>query len=130
MDTSEPFFNMCIRAFKYIGITSDGGEFIMKPLDPPKKWPGKGLLLASHPGNTPVIGQLYRQDQLQEMINTEIDIPYGQLLIDVFYKWIKETYKPYPFMDNSITWEQLWLAFVMKEKYNKVWNGEDWIKKE
>jgi hypothetical protein len=24
--------------------------------------------------------------------------------------------------------EQLWLAFVMKEKYNKVWNGEDWVK--
>jgi predicted Abi (CAAX) family protease len=24
--------------------------------------------------------------------------------------------------------EQLWLAFVMKEQYNKVWNGKDWIK--
>ncbi len=23
--------------------------------------------------------------------------------------------------------EQLWLAFVMKEKYNKVWDGEEWI---
>ena len=23
--------------------------------------------------------------------------------------------------------EQLWLAFVMKEKYNKTWNGENWI---
>ena len=22
--------------------------------------------------------------------------------------------------------EQLWLAFVMKEKYNKTWNGEEW----
>ncbi len=22
--------------------------------------------------------------------------------------------------------EQLWLAFVMKEKYNKKWNGEEW----
>lgn len=26
------------------------------------------------------------------------------------------------------SFEQLWLAFVMKEKYNKTWNGEDWIK--
>ncbi len=24
------------------------------------------------------------------------------------------------------SWEQLWLAFVMKEKFNKVWNGEEW----
>lgn len=23
---------------------------------------------------------------------------------------------------------QLWLAFVMKELYNKVWNGEEWVK--
>ncbi len=23
--------------------------------------------------------------------------------------------------------EQLWLAFVMKEKYNKVWTGEEWV---
>lgn len=23
--------------------------------------------------------------------------------------------------------EQLWLAFVMEEKYNKSWNGKDWI---
>lgn len=24
--------------------------------------------------------------------------------------------------------EQLWLAFVMKEKYNKVWNGKEWVR--
>ena len=24
--------------------------------------------------------------------------------------------------------EQLWLAFVMKEKYGKIWNGTDWVK--
>ena len=27
---------------------------------------------------------------------------------------------------NTYSMEQLWLAFVMKEKYNKVWNGKDW----
>lgn len=27
---------------------------------------------------------------------------------------------------NFISMEQLWLAFVMKEKYNKMWNGKDW----
>jgi hypothetical protein len=24
--------------------------------------------------------------------------------------------------------EQLWMAFVMKELYSKIWNGEDWVK--
>jgi len=23
--------------------------------------------------------------------------------------------------------EQAWLRVVMKEKYNKTWNGEDWV---
>ena len=27
------------------------------------------------------------------------------------------------------SWEQLWLAFVMKEKYNKTWNGNEWVGK-
>lgn len=26
----------------------------------------------------------------------------------------------------SWSMEQLWLAFVMREKFNKTWNGEDW----
>lgn len=25
--------------------------------------------------------------------------------------------------------EELWLVFVMYEKYNKIWNGEDWVPK-
>ena len=30
----------------------------------------------------------------------------------------------------SMSFEQLWLGFVMKEKYNKVWNGEAWLKQD
>ena len=26
------------------------------------------------------------------------------------------------------SFEQLWLVFVMKEKYGKTWNGQDWVK--
>ena len=28
---------------------------------------------------------------------------------------------------NTTSYEQLWLAFVMKE-YGKVWNGEEWVR--
>lgn len=27
----------------------------------------------------------------------------------------------------GMTMEQLWLVFVMKERWNKVWNGEEWL---
>jgi len=29
---------------------------------------------------------------------------------------------------QDTTMDELWLTFVMKEKYNKIWNGETWIK--
>ena len=25
------------------------------------------------------------------------------------------------------SWGQIWLSFVMKEKYNKSWKGETWV---
>ena len=74
---------------------------------------------------------LPRQDQLQEMV-MEI-MPYKNCsnsvtnLIDTFShevlsgedKFIESTVSM-----NSM--EQLWLAFVMKEKFSKTWNGEGW----
>ena len=59
---------------------------------------------------------IYSQDQLQEMF--DLSIP--TLLTD-FYQWAIG--KPRLYFNSM---EQLWLAFVMKEKFNKVWNGNDW----
>lgn len=58
-----------------------------------------------------------RQDELQDMVwlGTATSI-YYQL------RHITEFQMKY----SCQTMEQLWLAFVMKEKYNKTWNGEDW----
>ncbi len=38
----------------------------------------------------------------------------------------------YLIIDNDTTYfaknmEILWLMFIMKEKYNKKWNGKEWI---
>ena len=72
---------------------------------------------------------LPRQDRLQEMI--EEGNAYT-LTID-FLNWMeKESRKPYPddqmIMRLRFSMEQLWLAFVMKEKYNKTWDGKEWVK--
>jgi len=35
------------------------------------------------------------------------------------------------FHESTGTWlptEEFWISFVMKELYDKIWNGEDWIK--
>ena len=69
---------------------------------------------------------LFRQDQLQEMVGIESRY---QLLhkFDMFYH---NLYIDFVSVDASFTsMEQLWLAFVMKEKFNKIWDDkkEEWI---
>lgn len=75
---------------------------------------------------------LPRQDQLQEMV-----IKYGKdikpewfpcllYVVDFFLKPYAiecERSTGYPFPN---TMEQMWLSFVMKDKYNKVWTGDIW----
>ncbi len=74
---------------------------------------------------------LPRQDQLQEMIASYPEHWIG------FLNWSNIPYpitiyehqkqQPYPFWHFK-SMEQLWLAFVMKEKYCKIWSDEQWIR--
>ena len=76
---------------------------------------------------------LPRQDQLQEMIEDETLFP-AHRRATLIVNWLqneqwfdKDGNSHWKHQINYDSMEQLWLAFVMKEKYNKVWNGEDWI---
>jgi len=64
------------------------------------------------------------QDQLQEMLGRIVpDIHLRKCLIGWYMTWeCGGQYQTY----GSL--EQLWLAFVMKECFGKVWHGEKWIK--
>ncbi len=70
--------------------------------------------------------QLERQDQLQEMVPTKIGSTKPN------YKMISELNHFFDYWDTEgipnflNTWEQLWLAFCMSEKYNKHWDGSGW----
>lgn len=76
---------------------------------------------------------LPRQDQLQEMVlpNFEGKDRYAIYeIVDAFNKFVFKGSRSrlgalkHGLFDPSM--EQLWLAFVMKEKYNKAWNGDEW----
>ena len=72
---------------------------------------------------------LPRQDDMQEML------PWGlnSLIHGMFWfvnKKICNMIIEREDLPDYRSMEQLWLAFVMKEKYGKVWNGKEWIKKE
>ena len=83
---------------------------------------------------------LPRQDQLQEMLGQyyaeqddgKVFTPhYIKVAFLDFVTWMGIQYHPEPFVcvpTNCFdSGEQLWIAFVMKEKYNKIWNGGEWI---
>lgn len=74
---------------------------------------------------------LPRQDQLQEMVNNPIDMFIWGLNI---YTYDGEQIESSQvelvrYFEQFTSMEQLWLAFVMQEKYNKIWDSEkqDWI---
>ena len=63
------------------------------------------------------------QDQLQEMVADQAEIAGIHVNIALLYRLVEfaDTIHPeYP------TMEQLWLAFVMKKKFGKTWDGENW----
>ena len=66
------------------------------------------------------------QSQLQEMIGEEYSI---NLLYAFhrFYNTMGCDLYPHTINGAKTSMEQLWLTFVMKEKYNKTWYGEDWV---
>lgn len=69
--------------------------------------------------------RLPRQGELQEML---IPKPYFsvQNLLSFFFDWVDWNDDEGEFSKYT-SMEQLWLAFMMKEKYNKVWDGERWM---
>lgn len=63
-----------------------------------------------------------RQDQLQKMIKSDDGASdYGKLTR--FWMFIKNNPG---LQSNHWTMEQLWLIYVMRWEYHKVWNGTDW----
>ena len=65
---------------------------------------------------------LPRQDQLQGMVGWT-----SYAKVTHLYGFINRNPSHGDVNARLCSMEQLWLAFVMKEKYNKIWNGEDWV---
>lgn len=70
---------------------------------------------------------LPRQDQLQDMIRLFPDVKFMPVhLVEKIHKFMFTDYAEYTCLFGSM--EQLWLAFYMKEQYEKSWTGTEWVK--
>ena len=119
MDTSPEYIKMCEGAeeIQKVWEISYGDFFVFKH---PDYWGAPAVFYHQHiPSDLKEVAiWLPRQDQLQEMVAHESI--YNLLdKFDVWGKWDQSLYD---------SMEKLWLAFVMKERYNKTWNGKEWVK--
>ena len=124
MDTSKTYIKMSLKAWGYEKIEagvlfSTQSDAIMVSNE--GKWYAE-----DDSGFIP----LKTQDQLQEMVGCHSLFELTKLFESFCYllPWGQSPHKSggrfYGMRYTSM--EQLWLAFVMKEKHNKVWNGEKW----
>ena len=146
MDTTPKYVKMCEQAE---GIQKLYQEILQQPRETGRKslkcWVvarTKGVeppyafsiqlhvfALINYPANLIDCIWLPRQDQLQKMVCNKPKS--GDKIIDrhlKFHNWfingIPDTWV------NNLSFEQLWLAFVMHEKYGKHWDNkkEEWVK--
>jgi len=129
MDISETYIKMCdceeIQAIK-VGFILSSNSWHDEHLvlcTQSEKYYGDYFWVKDNPKRTV---WLPRQDQLQEMVwdklweycsNKISSLSWG---VWNFYLQADDNYYP-----DSM--EQLWLAFVMKENHNKLWDGADWV---
>ena len=136
MDTSETYVKMCEKAPQLLQEWTDRDlyAYAINEKDCPHRFTDVRIYLAHEYDSLPKeeAFHVYRQDQLQTMLSL-------QKQADIF-AWDEmgwgindnprgETWKFWEDFDNGkLSWEQIWLRFVMQELFSKTWNGQDWVK--
>ena len=120
MDTTPKYIKMC--------VCSEIQDIIPRMIDDTgiKYIDGAAHILKYHIGLGKLIW-LPRQDQLQEMVSDRL---LGlQTVCAVLHDFSITEGEGLQFTMNDGSMEQLWLAFVMHEKFNKVWDDkkEEWV---
>jgi hypothetical protein len=67
---------------------------------------------------------LARQDQLQMIINDQYAASWD-LAVEFANALIGDKAD---YFEKFLSMEQLWLAYVMNQKFSKRWNGKDWLR--
>ena len=134
MDTSETYIKMCdceevqdkAPCSRQFPRLCEEHNFIVD---------AEGMLLSEDGGyyygtmGEPPFVWLPRQDQIQAMCEwaTANSVVESYLLFVVHVGHPDDFTELLPYYCQITSWEQLWLAFFMKEKHNKIWNGNEWV---
>jgi hypothetical protein len=136
MDTSLEYVKMCERATEIQSVRPRGKEFEDGDFVGWLHGTESGYRVSYPAQDFPDergSGDIWlpRQDQLQEVVIDKIDCPSHSafaIIINLgsrFLRMAQDT-ATFDYWIQFLSMEQLWLAFVMHEKYNKKWNGQEW----
>jgi len=144
MDTTDQYIKMCEKATEIKGVWDiKCGDYVVvdkykdRRLALITERTSQDFAIVAFPYASPPNRDMHRienmiplprQDQLQEMregLEINSHVPYKQLLS--VCEWLCQQGLP-PLRPMSM--EMIWLAFVMHTKYNKAWDGENWISSE
>ncbi len=124
MDVSQENIKQCgkateIQALRMIWCT---GDYFWDKLR-------KRVVLYSEVGDLRCDYEIWlpRQDQLQEMIYGDAGVMCCVSLAQDIAKFGRSLGHKHIEKYQFHSMEQLWLAFVMKERYNKVWLNGEWV---
>ena len=127
MDTSPEYIGMCDRAIEIRRMWKmSAGDFIVQ--GEKVHVVSSGRIMGRWFGGGKAVIWLPQQDQLQEMVLSK-ELHYRHRLYGLLQRFIDFTRSRLLPSDQRLwSCEQLWLMYVMDEKYSKRWNGEGWVK--
>ena len=133
MDTSETYIKMCEKAseiqefrisdspIQHTFILRKGDWYVIK---------NDRVVIVSSTNKLALIDYCFwlpRQDQLQSILDSDI---HAVASLNLFIAWLHGPVPPLGMTYHNVielSMEQLWLMYVMKAKFGKFWNGEEWI---
>jgi len=140
VDISSEYVKMCEKAYKHMPPkkpevwdywwTYDDredkyGVFVISAYETDGGFYGPGIgSYGSNLDGWDLKFPIFRQDQLQEMVIDSFREHWGEAIYPGLMEEAVGFARQYPYESM----EQLWLAFVMKEKYNKVWDKKEWVR--
>lgn len=135
MDTSPKYIEMCEAAGEVQALwkpawgdwiadkgMSEDGACVMMTV----RFKASGFLDAKDKSD---LVWIPRQDQLQAMMVGASLFSWTTLALFESYCREFQMDSEFAFISGHYSWEMLWLAFVMNQKYYKKWNGQEWITK-
>ena len=130
MDTTPKYIEMCEKAEEIQESRPPINPVTLYRLENGDVIDSKGSFIACVESNDCVLRYKYiwlpRQDELQEMVK-ESSLSES---LTAFYHWNYDIGFIWKSDKEFTSMEQLWLAYVMQELYQKVWTGEEWVKED